>query len=100
MKVIKSGSGQRGWAHECSCTGAGNGNAGCGAVLLVEQADLFKTYSHALHETTTYVTFECPECEQWTDISSSARVGSVRIPSHIIRKLPSRAPGEVYTDDR
>jgi len=31
MKVIKKGNGQKGWAKELECTGAGNGN---GVVVL------------------------------------------------------------------
>jgi len=92
MKVLKAGTGQVGWAKECSCTGVGNGNAGCEAVLLVEQNDLFRTESHARDETTRYVTFECPECQQWTDIQSSDR-GPSLVPSHVVRKLPLRVPG-------
>lgn len=69
MKVVKPGRPQRGWAKEFSCTGKGNGGGGCGATLLVEQSDLYKTYSHALHETETYVTFTCACCGVETDIN-------------------------------
>jgi len=31
------------WTKECRCTGAGNGNQGCQALLLVEWSDLFLT---------------------------------------------------------
>lgn len=98
MKVLKSGSGQQGWAKECTCTGAGNGNAGCGAVLLVEQRDLFKTHSSARDEVTTYITFECPECKQWTDIQSG--YGRSVVPHHVTKTLTSRVPGRVYADGR
>lgn len=37
MKVLKPGRLQLGWAQDLSCSVAG----GCGAVLLVEQSDLF-----------------------------------------------------------
>ena len=30
MKVIQKGDGRKGWAKEYKCTGAGNGNGGCG----------------------------------------------------------------------
>jgi len=56
MKVIKPGRPQRGWSKECKCSGKGNGGGGCGAVLLVEQGDLFQTQSNARDETTYYVT--------------------------------------------
>jgi len=68
MKVLKKGTGQKGWAKEFVCTGSGNGNGGCGAKLLVEIADIFKTESHARDETTIYLTFKCPECGTLTDI--------------------------------
>lgn len=69
MKVVKSGSGQRGWATETTCSGAGNGKGGCGAVLMVEQDDLFKTHHYDYgggHD--TYITFRCVECRVLTDI--------------------------------
>ena len=36
MKVLKKGNGQKGWTKEFTCSGAGNGNGGCGAELLVD----------------------------------------------------------------
>jgi hypothetical protein len=68
MKVIKEGRPQKGWATQTSCNGQGNGMGGCGATLLVEQGDLFHTYSHVCIETTTYTTFKCPCCGVLTDI--------------------------------
>lgn len=68
MKVIKKGREQKGWAKEYECTGAGNGKGGCGAILLVEQPDLFQTSSSARDETDYYVTFKCSECGVLTDI--------------------------------
>lgn len=70
MKVIKPGS-QLSWSIEATCTGAGNGRPGCGALLLVEEGDLFRTESNALHETTTYITFRCP-CGRATDLPRSS----------------------------
>lgn len=82
MKVIKKGRPQKGWAKECECTGAGNNKKGCGAILLVEQADLFYTYSSCMGRDETYhVTFQCPECTQFTDLSDTPFYGS-RLPSH------------------
>lgn len=70
MKVLKKGRRQRGWAKEYSCTGSGNGGGGCGAKLLVEQSDLFRTGSHCYDGSSDYyVTFRCPECKVMTDIS-------------------------------
>lgn len=75
MKVIKEGSGQRGWSTEATCTGAGNGKGGCGAVLLVEAPDIFSTYSHARDESTQYKTFKCCQCGVLTDLKG--------VPSHV-----------------
>lgn len=71
MKVIKPGIEKKGWAAEFTCTGKGNGNGGCGAVLLVEYRDLYKTYSSCMGETESSVTFCCACCEVETDISYS-----------------------------
>lgn len=68
MKVLKEGRPQEGWAIEIECTGAGNKEGGCGALLLVERDDVFVTRSHARDETTTYNTFRCGACGVWTDI--------------------------------
>ena len=68
MKVITPGRPQNGWAQEFTCTGAGNGNGGCGAVLLVEQCDLYQTSSSCRDETDYYTTFQCSECGVETDI--------------------------------
>lgn len=87
MKILEPGREQQGWSTEAVCTGAGNGNGGCGAKLLVEQSDLFRTESHARDETTTYTTFECAACKVWTDLKESVVPGPVR------RALPFRAPG-------
>jgi len=74
MRVLKKGRPQKGWATETKCTGKGNGNGGCGALLLVEQGDLFHTESHARDETTVYTTFRCCACGVLTDID---------VPSHV-----------------
>ena len=72
MKVIKKGSGQKGWAKEITCTGNGNGGGGCGAKLLVEQNDVFQTSSSSYDGSREYYnTFECVECGVNTDIPGS-----------------------------
>ncbi len=69
MKTIKKGRQQKGWSKEYTCTGAGNGNGGCGAVLLVEEEDFFQTARHCYDGSSDYyVTFECQECTVWTDV--------------------------------
>lgn len=67
MKVIKEGRPQKGWAAEHTCSGAGNGNGGCGAILLIEESDLFMTSSTCRDETDYYVTFTCCQCGVKTD---------------------------------
>jgi hypothetical protein len=70
MKVLKKGRPQKGWAKECSCSGNGNGGGGCGAKLLVDESDLFRTGSHSYDGSSEYyVTFKCPECGVLTDIT-------------------------------
>lgn len=71
MKVLKAGRDQSSWAKEFHCTGHGNKDGGCGALLLVERADLFLTFSSARDETETYVTFQCSQCHVLTDIPSN-----------------------------
>ncbi len=69
MKVIKKGRKQVGWSQEFTCTGAGNGNGGCGAVLLVSEYDIYETLSeHYDGSTDYYQTFCCPECGNETDV--------------------------------
>ena len=79
MKVIKKGRQQKGWAKEYECSGAGNNGGGCGATLLVEQADLFSTFSSSMgRDSTLYTTFECVDCGVKTDIPSSDTPSIVR----------------------
>ncbi len=69
MKVLTPGRPQRGWAKEFTCTGSGNGGGGCGATLLVEQGDLYKTHNYDYsggHD--VYITFTCACCSVETDI--------------------------------
>lgn len=68
MKVLKKGKPQKGWAKNYKCTGKGNKGGGCGALLRVEEDDLFLTFSHAGNETTTYIGFKCCDCGVLTDI--------------------------------
>lgn len=83
MKVIQKGDGRKGWAKEFKCTGSGNGNGGCGATLLVEEGDLYRTHSYDYgggHD--VFTTFKCPECNQETDVS---------VPSSVnVREKPSK----------
>jgi hypothetical protein len=78
VKIIKPGQReQKGWAKRFTCSGKGNGGGGCGAVLLVEEGDLYHTYSHHYDGSSeTYTTFRCPQCRVQTDVQvpSSVRV--------------------------
>lgn len=70
MKVIRPGREQKGWACELECTGAGNKGGGCGARLLVEQADVYQTHSgHYDGSTDHFNTFRCAACGVQTDIA-------------------------------
>lgn len=82
MKVLKKGSGAKGWSKKCICTGAGNRNGGCGAELLVEQSDLHQTsHTDMVGDTDYFVTFKCPECGVLTDIpESSVPVRAINLP--------------------
>ncbi len=73
MKIIKEGRKQKGWSKEFTCTGHGNGDGGCGAVLLVEQPDLYKTFTHCRDETDMHVTFTCAACGVETDLSEKEK---------------------------
>lgn len=85
MKVLKKGRKQKGWSVEVDCTGSGNGGGGCGARLLVEQPDLFRTTRSIRDETEHFVTFKCCECGVLTDLGSQARP-----PHNVIASLPQR----------
>jgi hypothetical protein len=82
VKILEPGRQQKGWSTEAKCTGKGNGNGGCGAKLLVEQPDLFRTSSSAMGETDYYVTFECAACGVLTDLEN--------VPGSVESKLPWR----------
>lgn len=73
MQIIQPGRPQQGWAKEYTCTGKGNNGGGCGAILLVEQPDLFHTSHHSYGDTFPeyYITFQCPSCKVLTDIPDS-----------------------------
>lgn len=82
MKIIERGREQKGWAKECVCTGDGNGGGGCGAKLLVEQVDLYRTSSSCRDETDYFNTFSCAQCGVETDLKN--------LTSNIAYSLPSK----------
>ena len=74
MKIIKEGRNQKGWAKELECTGEGNSKGGCGAILLVEEGDIFHTHHYDYgggHD--IYTSFECAACGVITDIDAPSR---------------------------
>lgn len=85
MKVLEQGRDQRGWTTEARCTGDGNGNGGCWARLLVEQPDLFKTFSSCRYDTETFVTFRCMGCGVETDLPKG------KVPPAVVATLPTKA---------
>jgi hypothetical protein len=55
--------------EQFKCTGKGNEGGGCGAILLVEQGDLYHTYKHCYDGSSeTFTTFTCNQCGVETDI--------------------------------
>lgn len=75
MKVIKAGREQKGWAKQIICTGSGNGDGGCRAILLVEEGDLFHTHrSDYGGDTDTFTTFKCIACGVNTDVKVPSNV--------------------------
>lgn len=86
MKLIKAGRNQKGWSKKVTCTGGGNGNGGCGSILLAEQDDLFITSRSSLGETDTFTTFCCMQCGVLTDFKDGEVPRSVSdyLPTHKI----------------
>lgn len=65
MKILEKG---KPWQMEVICSGQGNNNHGCGAKLLIEKEDLYRTTSYCRDESTDYITFRCPVCNCETDV--------------------------------
>ena len=67
MKVITPGPN---WKIQKACTGAGNGDKGCGAVLEIEREDLrfFSSREGYMRDYPAAVVFKCPCCGLTTDI--------------------------------
>ncbi len=86
MKILKPGNGQKGWSIKVKCTGHGNGGGGCGATLRVEQADLMRTHSSAMGESSYHATFECVSCKVLTDLDEG-------IPANVWAAMPDVPSG-------
>jgi hypothetical protein len=71
VEVIKPGKFGTVWAMEVVCTGHGNGNSGCEAVLLVNREDL-RYYPGVPGDSwgsrDPAVCFKCPICSSITDV--------------------------------
>jgi hypothetical protein len=83
MKIIKPGREQKGWAKQFECTGEGNGDGGCGAILLIEESDLFQTHTNSRDETDYYTTFKCVSCEVLTDIPTPNHLNNLDLPTKV-----------------
>ncbi len=71
MKTLRKGRAQKGWSRELICDGGGNEGGGCGATLLVEEGDLYRTYSFDMPTDELCITFTCHECGVETDVPHS-----------------------------
>lgn len=71
------------WSVQILCSGKGNNKIGCGAVLLVEESDLFNSTRVIEHDHVVMQTsFCCTECKAHTDIDN--------VPTEIFNRLPSK----------
>lgn len=71
MKIIKKGIKGRKWKMPQTCSGWGNGNDGCEALLEVSKKDLVfyrGVPSESFGERSPAVSFQCPICKTITDI--------------------------------
>lgn len=69
MKVLKQGKPHKAWTRKVTCTGAGNGNEGCGAELEVTYEDIYETSScDYTGDCDYYKTVCCPCCGAETDL--------------------------------
>jgi hypothetical protein len=91
MKVLKPGPG---WSIKTSCTGDGWNGGGCGAELLVEYPDLFRsTQSQMGRDTCTYVLFKCCECGVTTALGDTDQTHlRTNFPWSFFRELPQVPP--------
>lgn len=93
MKVLKPGV-TVDWSAELVCTGAGHGGTGCGAVLLVEKADLMRVAAPGISfdRTSWSMAFCCCAC--------GALTGVVGVPVELAERLPITVmidgPGPVF----
>lgn len=77
MKVLEKGEllPEKEWTGKFRCTGEGNGDVGCNALLLVSTSDLFLKFDSGVEFS---ISFRCPECGGLTDVKEQVP-GDVRV---------------------
>ena len=88
MKVAEA---SQKWTGQVRCTGEGNGDAGCGLQLILEDDDLYNTYGYSEKE--VFVTFQCPRCLTQTDLAQD-----VTLPGSVKEKLWAKRNRHVLAD--
>jgi len=94
MRVVKPGVAKT-WSVKATCSGKGSGGGGCGAELVVEETDLFRT-SRGYYDGSTdnFVTFSCPECGILNNISERPPINYGSLPTQteykalMVTKIP------------
>lgn len=77
MEVIRKGVG---WSKKVKCTGYGNGGGGCGAVLRIEEGDIYETTNYERDGGREFCrTIECPQCGKETDIDFYSVPSQVKV---------------------
>ncbi len=77
MRILEKGPG---WDLKLRCTGKGNGDGGCGSLLLVEENDIYvKPHADYLGDIEYYYAVCCPVCGRETDIPDEDLPLSIRL---------------------
>lgn len=84
-KIIKKGRDHI-WIKELECTGKGITGTGCGAILEINESDLFKVYGGGYTENIPYAGIRCPACSCDTCLDDM----KIEVPSSIFKKIPDR----------
>jgi hypothetical protein len=86
MKIKEKGTRQTHWEKEFECTGIGNDHMhkSCGALLIIEEEDLFITsFTNYGGDRETFITFQCIQCGSHTDVARED------VPEPVRRSIPS-----------
>lgn len=86
MEVIRPGRTQKGPSKKFKCTGAGNSEGGCGAILRVSEYDLYITTNSCMGEEEDYKTFCCTQCGTETDVKEYSLTPRGKKPSERERR--------------